>query len=461
MNFICSSIISYPSRLFHGIILAKMLPIITIIGRPNVGKSTLFNCLTRTRNALVADFPGVTRDRQYGRGMVGDRPYWVVDTGGIVEATNPEMAVLVEKQVQQAIEESDRILFLVDAQVGLTSADIMIAEQLRAHQKKTLLVVNKIDRLDADTVTGEFYQLGFGAPHPIAARNGRGVEPFIQGLLTQFPLPETVDETKMGVCIAVMGRPNVGKSTLINRILGEERVIVFDEPGTTRDSIFIPFDRRGQRYTLIDTAGVRRRAKIEDAIEKFSVIKSLQALETAHVVIMVFDARDGITDQDMRLLGWILESGRGLVLAFNKWDSMGEYERERVKQTIDRRLGFVNFARRYHISALHGTGVGELYHAVDEAYASSTQELSTPLLTKTLEQAIFDHQPPLVSGRRIRLRYAHLGGHHPLVVVVHGKQIESLPDSYRRYLANYFRQAFKLSGVPVRVQLINDKNPYV
>jgi GTPase len=437
-----------------------MLPVITIIGRPNVGKSTLFNCLTQTRDALVADFPGVTRDRQYGRGVLGGRPYLVVDTGGIVEAAHPEMARQVEKQVRQAIEEADRILFLVDAQVGLTSADSMIAEQLRPHQKKVVVVVNKIDRLDPDSITGEFYQLGYGAPHAIAAKNGRGVEPFIEELLKPFPLPEAESDAQAGICIAVMGRPNVGKSTLINRILGEERVIVLDEPGTTRDSIFIPFDRRGQRYTLIDTAGVRRRAKIEDAIEKFSVIKSLQALEKAHVVIMVFDAREGITDQDMRILGWILESGRGLVMAFNKWDDMSEYDRERVKQTIDRRLAFVSYARRYLISALHGTGVGELYRAIDEAYASSTQDISTAQLTQILERAVFDHQPPLVGVRRIRLRYAHLGGHHPLIIVVHGKQIESLPDSYRRYLASYFRKSFNLVGIPVRVQLVNDKNPY-
>ncbi len=438
-----------------------MLPVVTIIGRPNVGKSTLFNCLTQTRNALVADFPGVTRDRQYGRGVLGGRPYLVVDTGGIVAATNEDIAPQVEKQVQQAIDEADRILFLVDAQTSVTAADMMIAEQLRRYQEKVVLVVNKIDRLDADVVTGEFYRLGFGVPHAIAARNGRGVESFIQTLLQPFPIPETVPAEEAGICIAIMGRPNVGKSTLINRILGEERVIVCDEPGTTRDSIFIPFEHRGQRYTLIDTAGMRRRAKIEDFIEKFSVVKSLQALETAHVVVMVFDAHDGLTDQDMRLLGLIIESGRGLVLAFNKWDGMSEYERERVKQAIDRRLDFVNFARRYLISALHGTGVGDLYRAIDEAYASSTQDLPTPLLTQVLEQAIFDHQPPLVSGRRIRLRYAHLGGHHPLVIVVHGKQIESLPDSYRRYLANYFRKSFNLMGVPVRVQLVNDKNPYI
>lgn len=438
-----------------------MLPVITIIGRPNVGKSTLFNCLTKTRDALVADFPGVTRDRQYGRGVLGGRPYLVVDTGGIVEAADPAMAKQVEKQVQQAIDEADKILFLVDAQTGLTAADSMIAEQLRPHQQKIALVVNKVDRMEAAIATGDFYRLGFGEPHPIAAKNGRGVESFIQELLKPFPIPEEVPESETGICIAVMGRPNVGKSTLINRILGEERVVVFDQPGTTRDSIFIPYDRRGQRYTLIDTAGVRRRAKIEDAIEKFSVIKSLQALERSHVVVMVFDAHDGLTDQDMRLLGWILESGRGLVLAFNKWDGMSEYERDRVKQAIDRRLAFVSFARRYMISALHGTGVGELYRAIDEAYASSTQELPTPVLTQVLEQAIFDHQPPLVSGRRIRLRYAHLGGHHPLVIVVHGKQIESLPDSYRRYLAAYFRKSFNLVGIPVRIQFVNDKNPFL
>jgi GTPase len=437
------------------------LPVMTIIGRPNVGKSTLFNRLTNTRDALVADFPGVTRDRQYGRGVVGGRPYWVIDTGGIVEATDPAMAQQVEKQVHQAIEEADLILFLVDAQSGLTAADQMIAEQLRHHRPKVSLVVNKIDRLSADMTTAEFYQLGFGEPHAVAAKTGRGIEPLIQQLLQPFPVAEALPDTEEGVCIAVMGRPNVGKSTLINRILGEERVIVFDEPGTTRDSIFIPYQRHGRRYTLIDTAGVRRRAKVEEAIEKFSVIQSLQALEKAHVVIMVFDARESLTDQDMRLLGWILESGRGLVLAFNKWDGMSEYDRERVKQNMDRRLGFVNFARRYFISALHGTGVGELYRAVDEAYASSTKELSTSLLTQVLEQAIFDHQPPLVSGRRIRLRYAHVGGHHPLIIVVHGKQIESLPDSYRRYLAGYFRQSFQLVGIPVRVQLVNDKNPYI
>ncbi len=437
-----------------------MLPVFTIIGRPNVGKSTLFNCLTKTRDALVADFPGVTRDRQYGRGMVGDRPYLIVDTGGIAEQADIAYTTLISQQVEQAIDEADRILFLVDAQTGLTSADSIIAQQLRPFQDKVVLVVNKVDRLDANIVTSEFYSLGFGTPYAIAAKNGRGIETFIQELLKPFPVEEAPKEEK-GIFIAVMGRPNVGKSTLINRLLGEERVVVFDEPGTTRDSIFITFDRHGKIYTLIDTAGVRKRTKIEDKIEKFSVIKSLQALEKAHVVIMVFDARAGITDQDMRLLGLILAAGKGLVLAFNKWDGMTEYDRDRMRQAVDRRMQFVDFARRYLISALHGTGVGELYRAVDEAYESGNKALPTPLLTQVLEQAVFDHQPPLVSGRRIRLRYAHLGGHHPLVIVVHGKQIEDLPDSYRRYLANYFRKSFDLVGIPVHIQFINDKNPYL
>lgn len=438
-----------------------MLPVLTIIGRPNVGKSTLFNYLTRTRDALVADFPGVTRDRQYGRGVVGGRPYLVVDTGGMVEGDDPVIIEQVRKQVQQAVEEADRILFLVDAHAGLCAADAMIAEQLRAYQDKIVLVVNKVDRLDAAIAISDFYRLGFGEPAAIAAVGGRGVESFIRKLLTAFPLDQETSEQDTGICIAVMGRPNVGKSTLINRLLGEERVIVLDQPGTTRDSIFIPYHREGKQYTLVDTAGVRRRAKVEDLIEKFSVIKSLQAMEKSHVVIMVFDARENITDQDMRLLGWILEAGKGLVLAFNKWDGMSEYDRERCRAASDRRLAFVEFARRYLISALHGTGVGDLYRAVDEAYASATKALPTPLLTQVLEQAIFDHQPPLVGGRRIRLRYAHLGGHHPLVIVVHGKQIESLPDSYRRYLSTYFRKSFDLKGIPVHVQFINDKNPYV
>ncbi len=435
-----------------------MLPVFTIIGRPNVGKSTLFNCLTKSRDALVADFPGVTRDRQYGRGMVGDRPYLIVDTGGIAEQADIAYTTLISQQVEQAIDEADRILFLVDAHAGLTSADSIIAQQLRPFQDKVILVVNKVDRLDANIVTSEFYSLGFGTPHAIAAKNGRGIETFIQELLKPFPVEEAPKEEK-GIFIAVMGRPNVGKSTLINRLLGEERVVVFDEPGTTRDSIFITFDRHGKIYTLIDTAGVRKRTKIEDKIEKFSVIKSLQALEKAHVVIMVFDARAGITDQDMRLLGLILAAGKGLVLAFNKWDGMTEYDRDRMRQTVDRRMQFVDFARRYLISALHGTGVGELYRAVDEAYESGNKALPTPLLTQVLEQAVFDHQPPLVSGRRIRLRYAHLGGHHPLVIVVHGKQIEDLPDSYRRYLANYFRKSFDLVGIQFISNLSTTKIP--
>ncbi len=323
-------------------------------------------------------------------------------------------------------------------------------------------MVNKIDRTSPETATADFYRLGMGEPQAISAKNGRNIEKFIEDILNHFPQPAALtSEENRGVFIAVIGRPNVGKSTLINRLLGEERVIVFDAPGTTRDSIFIPYERHGKCYTLIDTAGIRRKGRVEEGIEKFSVVKTLQAMEKAGVNILVFDASEGITDQDLKLLGLLLETGKGLVLAFNKWDGLSDYQKEQVKQAIDRRLEFVSFARRYLISALHGTGVGDLYRAVDEAYASATKSLPTPILTETLEQAVFDHQPPLVGSRRIRLRYAHLGGHNPLTIVIHGKQISSLPNSYRRYLANYFRKTFNLVGIPLHLELVNDKNPYV
>ncbi len=306
-----------------------MLPVIAIIGRPNVGKSTLFNYLTQTRNALVADFPGVTRDRQYGRGVIGEHSYWIVDTGGIAEMDELAISKPIDKQVWQAIEEADYLLFLVDGKDGLMAADQIIAGQLRPYREKIFLVVNKVDRLDAAEITAEFYPIGMGTPYAIAAKNGRGVEELMEKILTSFPSEEAAEQELIGTSIhvIVMGRPNVGKSTLINRILGEERVVVFDQPGTTRDSIFIPFERRGQCYTLIDTAGVRRRSKIEVAIEKFSVIKTLQALEKAHVAILVVNAREGLTDQDLHLLGLILASGRGMIIAINKWDGLSEYER--------------------------------------------------------------------------------------------------------------------------------------
>jgi GTP-binding protein len=437
-----------------------VLPIITIVGRPNVGKSTLFNWLTRTRAALVADMPGVTRDRQYGRGVVGDRPYIIVDTGGIIEHEDPAMAAMTESQMQQAVEESQLILFMVDAVAGLTATDELIAKRLRPFHDKVVVIVNKTDHRDPDVVVSEFFALGFGSPHAIAAKRGQGIKPLMTDLLTRFPYPETQEAAPSGVKIAIVGRPNVGKSTLTNRLLGEDRVIVMDRPGTTRDSIYIPYERDGKHYVLIDTAGVRRQAKVTDSIEKLSIIKTLQALEDAHVVVMVINARESLSDQDLRLIGLILQRGKGLVLAVNKWDGLDEEAKDQLRSEIDRRLPFVNFARRYYISALHGSGVGLLYRAIDEAYESASRDISTAQLTKVLEQAVQDHQPPLVKGRRVRLRYAHLGGHHPMVILVHGKQTESLPQSYQRYLMNYFRQAFRLVGVPLLIKFKSDHNPY-
>lgn len=438
-----------------------MLPVITIVGRPNVGKSTLFNRLTKSRDALVADIPGVTRDRQYGEGRIGSKPYIIVDTGGIAEPENSDIAVYTDQQVWQAIDEADILLFMVDAKAGLTPADEKIAKQLREYHEKIVLLVNKSDRVDEVIALSEFYALGFENSKAISATSGRGVEEMIEALLEPFPaeeLPEVDEEA--GPCVAFVGRPNVGKSTLMNRILGEERVVVFNQPGTTRDSVYVPFDHLGKKYTLVDTAGIRRRARVEDAIEKFSVIKTLQAIQKAHIVVIIIDAREGLTDQDLHLMGKVVEMGRGLVIAINKWDGMSDYDKEQVKQKLDRKLVFVSFARRYFISALHGTGVGMLYHAIDEAYASASIDISTNELTEALEKILFDHQPPLVRGRRIRMRYAHIVGHHPLTILVHGKQTDALPDHYKRYMTTALRDRFKLIGVPLILRFKSDANPY-
>ncbi|OGO97907.1 MAG: ribosome biogenesis GTPase Der [Coxiella sp. RIFCSPHIGHO2_12_FULL_44_14] len=438
-----------------------MLPVVTIVGRPNVGKSTLFNRLTRTQAALVADRPGVTRDRQYGLGRVGEKPYRLIDTGGIQEHEGLDLDWLVEKQVELAIKEADEVIFLVDAQSGVSVADEEIANRLRQLHPRVTLAVNKTDGMQPDIAMVDFHTFGFGKPHAIAASQGRGVTQLIDAVLDKYEVDENDQIVKdRGVSIAVIGCPNVGKSTLINRILGEERVIASHIAGTTRDSIAIPFQHRDQDYTLIDTAGVRRRNKVKDYIEKFSVIKTLKAIEAAEVVIVVFNAREGISDQDLKLVGWVLEVGRPLVLAINQWDDLPEDQKEQVKSDIDRRLGFVDFARRYFISALHGTGVGKLYHAIDEAYAATQQPFSTAQLTKALERAVASHQPPMVGTRRIKLRYLHLGGRFPLTFVVHGKQTDKLPLSYQRYLANFLREYFKIVGVPVHIRLVSDENPY-
>jgi GTPase len=450
-----------------------MIPVIALVGRPNVGKSTLFNQLTRSRDALVADLPGLTRDRQYGIGRVGGFPYMVVDTGGL-SGEDETMDVAMAQQTRQAIAEADLVLLMVDARSGLTALDEAIARRLRSDGVRALLVANKTDGLDIDSATAEFHALGLGPIQPIAAAHGRGVtalmhrvqeeldiqraEPGEEGEVTAVDA-EALDRWP-GIRVALVGRPNVGKSTLINRLLGEERVLATPIAGTTRDSIFIPFSRDGHDYTLIDTAGVRRRARVHDTVEKFSVIKTLKAIEAAHVVIMVLDAQAGIADQDAHLLGMVLDAGRALVLAVNKWDGLEPETREMVRQDLERKLGFLRFARLRLVSALHGTNVGHLLEDVREAHASAFVELSTPQLTRLLESAVAEHQPPLVGQRRIKLRYAHQGGQNPPVIVIHGNQTEALPASYKRFLENFFRTHLRLVGTPLRLEFRTGKNPF-
>lgn len=435
-----------------------MLPVIVLVGRPNVGKSTLFNRLTRTRDALVADQPGLTRDRQYGVGKVGQTPYLVVDTGGLsgeTEGIDPFM----ERQVHHAIDEADHILFLVDARHGLTPADEIIASHLRQTGKPFTVVVNKSEDLDRVSAAADFFGLVGSEPEPVSAAHGRGVKALMDKVLVTLPPADEPDQQK-GIRVAIVGRPNVGKSTLTNRLLGEDRVVAFDQPGTTRDSIFIPVARDGRDYILVDTAGVRRRGRIDDAIEKFSVIKTLQAVEQSNVVVLVLDAQQGIAEQDAHLAGHVLESGRAVVVAVNKWDGLEADERDRIRFELERRLPFLDFASWHFISALHGSGVGDLWAAVDQAYVNACRDLATPELNRILELAITEHQPPLTRGRRIKLRYAHQGGKNPPVVIIHGNQTDSVPATYRRYLVNRFRQALKLKGTPLKVAFKTGENPF-
>ncbi|MCC2606306.1 ribosome biogenesis GTPase Der [Planctobacterium marinum] len=455
-----------------------MLPVIALVGRPNVGKSTLFNRLTNTRDALVADYPGLTRDRKYGQAKFQGWQFILIDTGGISgdeQGIDAEMA----SQSLMAVNEADVVIFLVDARAGLTAADQGIAKHLRIQGKKTLLVANKVDGIDGDSASAEFYSLGLGDVYQIAASHGRGVASLVETALVpmseQYPdmrIPEKVklDEEdaeaelarlqSLPIKLAIVGKPNVGKSTLTNRILGEERVVVYDMPGTTRDSIYIPMQREDQDYILIDTAGVRKKGKISDAVEKFSVIKTLQAIEEANVVLLVIDAREGISDQDLSLLGFVLNAGRALVLAVNKWDGLDIKVKDDIKRELDFRLGFIDFARLHFISALHGTGVGHLYESVQEAYKSATKRVNTSMLTRIMEMAQEDHQPPMVRGRRVKMKYAHAGGYNPPRIVVHGNQVEDLPDSYKRYLMNYFRKSLKVMGTPIKIEFKEGANPY-
>lgn len=437
-----------------------MLPVIALVGRPNVGKSTLFNYLTRTREALVADFPGLTRDRQYGRLKHGNRPCLIVDTGGIADDAEG-IESLARKQVQIALEEADIVFFMVDAREGLSASDKVIAETLRKLAKPVVLVTNKIDGLDANIVMSDFYSLALGEPIACSAAHGRGIPELLERAYQLLPPDEeAVDDNQSGIGIAVVGRPNVGKSTLVNRLLGEERVIVFDEPGTTRDSIYIPFERNGKRFTLVDTAGMRRRAKVSETIEKFSIIKSLQAIEKSHVVIYLIDASEAITDQDAHLLGLVLEAGRALIIGLNKWDGLSADQKTTIQRQLDIKLSFLEFAEKHPISALHGSGVGKLFDVVHTLYDSAMVNMSTPMLTRILKEATDAHQPPLVGNRRIKLKYAHQGGRNPPVVIIHGVQTDALPISYKRYLTNYYRTKLHLSGTPIRLEFKSTVNPF-
>lgn len=439
-----------------------MKPVIALVGRPNVGKSTLFNRLTRSRDALVADQPGLTRDRKFGEGKLGDRPYIVVDTGGL-SGEDEGVEKLMASQSWQAVQESDIVLFLVDGRAGMVTDDQNIAKRLRATGKPVYLVVNKTDGLNEDVVTAEFYAMGLGEPYPIAAAHGRGVHALINQVLGDLPEEEAIPEeieAQQGIRIAIVGRPNVGKSTLVNRILGEERVVAFDLPGTTRDSIYLPFERDGQTYTLIDTAGIRRRSRVKEAVEKFSVIKAMQAIEDAHVVIMLLDGQEGISEQDATLFGFILDTGRALVVAVNKWDGLDRDQRDKVKRELELKLPFLKFARIHFISALHGSGVGNLFDSVLTAYESAMMDMSTNRLTQLLEDLVSAHAPPVVKGRRIKLRYAHQGGKNPPIIVIHGTQTEAVPDAYRRYLSNGFQKYLKLEGTPIRIEFKTGKNPF-
>jgi len=437
-----------------------MKPVIALVGRPNVGKSTLFNRLTKTRDALVADAPGVTRDRQYGDGKVGDKTYIVIDTGGL-SGEDEGIDSLMQSQAYLAMKEADIVLFLVDGRSGLTGHDQTITQHLRQLGKEIIVCVNKTEGMSAEMVEAEFYALGLGQPYAISSSHGDGVAPLMDELFAELPGEEEQDDDEdSGIKLAVVGRPNVGKSTLINRLMGEERVVAFDLPGTTRDSIFIPFERNNQRYTFIDTAGVRRRSRVKESLEKFSIIKALQAIEEANVVILMLDAREGLTDQDLHLLSFVLDTGRALIIAVNKWDGMSKDAHQFVKEQLGRRLPFLDYAKYHYISALHGSGVGLLYDSVDKAYASAMRNLSTSELTSLLEDAVKIHQPPLVHGRRVKLRYAHQGGKNPPIIVIHGTQTEHIPETYKRYLINSFRKWLKLEATPIRIEFKQGENPF-
>ena len=473
-----------------------MKPVIALVGRPNVGKSTLFNKLTRSQDALVADMPGLTRDRQYGDGRVGGWPYLLVDTGGLSGAPDSLDAAMAD-QTLNAVIEADVVVFLVDGRAGLVSVDEEIAAILRRQARHVVLCVNKIDGIGEDKAQLEFHQLGFEQMVSTAASHNRGVHQLVDTLADYFNIPEeerveasrkrrsrkkkplpalnaqggevegsetdalAVSDIDRGdIRITFVGRPNVGKSTLINRLLGEERVIAYDKPGTTRDSVSVPFERNGKQYMLVDTAGVRRRGKVSEKVEIFSIIKTMQSIDKSNVCVMLLDGADGITDQDLSLLGYIIEKGRALIVAVNKWDSLDSQQREDVRTELERRVEFLKFTRIHFISALHGSGVDDVFKSIDKAYQSAFIDMATPRLTRMLEVVTTQHQPPMVNGRRIKLRYAHQGGQNPPIIIIHGKQALKVPQSYQRYLMNHFSKALRLFGTPLRIEFKQDDNPF-
>jgi GTP-binding protein len=437
-----------------------MLPAVALVGRPNVGKSTLFNRLTRTRDALVADFPGLTRDRRYGIGTHAERRFIVIDTGGLATGGEGTMTALVAEQVDLAIDEANAVVLVVDHRAGLTAEDVRIAERLRRESKPLTIAVNKAEGVLGEIAAAEFHALGLAQPFGIAALHGQGVAELLDAVLAPFPVTDEAIDDELGPRVAVIGRPNVGKSTLINRLLGTNRLITSPEPGTTRDSVFVPCERDGRKFVLIDTAGVRRRARVSEAIEKYSIVQTLQAIEDAGAIIALLDARDGVSDQDLHLVGLAAARGRALVIGVNKWDGLTSGERRAMERDVDRRFDFVPYATVHYASALHGSGIAEIIDAALIAHKCAGSEFATPRLTKVLEDAIAENPPPLIRGRAARLRYAHQGGRYPPIVVVHGGQAERLPDHYKRYLENTFRIVLKLRGTPVRVELRSGENPF-
>ena len=440
-----------------------MKPVIALVGRPNVGKSTLFNRLTKSRDAIVADFAGLTRDRHYGDAKQGGHEFIVIDTGGFEPEKPTGVVAMMARQTKAAVAEADAVIFVVDARMGVSGQDHDIARYLRAANKRILLCVNKAEGLAESPRLAEFHELGMGEPHPISASHGQGIRSLVDAALADFAEPEAIDaedgEDKP-IRLAVAGRPNVGKSTLINTWLGEERLVAFDQPGTTRDAISVPFERDGQQFELIDTAGLRRKGKVFEAVEKFSVVKTLQAISDANVVLLLIDATQGVSDQDAHIAGYILEAGRAVVIAINKWDAVDSYQRQMLERSIEQRLPFLKFADMLHISAIKRQGLAPVWKAIAAAHASAIRKMPTPVLTRLLQEAV-QHQAPQRSGAfRPKLRYAHQGGMNPPIVIIHGNGLEHVTEAYKRFLEGRVREHFKLVGTPLRIQFKTSRNPF-